>query len=242
MERQRDQEEPVTLSPQIVTMITAEHYTLQSAQAQEVSDINGQTSLFIGTVSGALIALALVGLISRLGMAFYVFSLVLFPSLVFMGIVTFERVIQSTYAAITYARGISRIRRLYLECAPELRPYFILPPHDDTDSVVRGVGIRVTWWQFFLITPAMVVVVTSVLVGSFADLLLAAFNLPLWSCASAGVVAFLISLGLLQLRHWGQFQRIERRIPALFPNERYRKEVADGLAHQTRRDTTSTRP
>jgi hypothetical protein len=35
------------------------------------------------------------------GTTFFVFSLVLFPSLVFMGVVIFERTIQSTYAVIT---------------------------------------------------------------------------------------------------------------------------------------------
>jgi hypothetical protein len=84
--------------------------------------------------------------------------------------------------------------------------------------------------------------VTSVLVGSFVGLLFAAFSLSLWSCASAGVVAFLVSVGLHHLRHWGQFQHVERRIPALFPNEQHRKAVADGLANQTRPDTTSTHP
>jgi hypothetical protein len=89
-----------TLTPQIVTIVTTEHYNLQSAQAQEIADINGRTTLFIGAISGALIALAFIGQLSHVGTAFFVFSLVLFPSLVCMGIVTFERTIQSTYASI----------------------------------------------------------------------------------------------------------------------------------------------
>jgi hypothetical protein len=200
-------------------MITTEHFTLQSAQGQEVSDINGRTGLFIGSVSGALVALALVGQLSRLGTAFYAFSLVLFPSLIFMGIVTFERVIQSTYVIITYARGINRIRHFYLEQAPQMQPYFILAPYDDVDSIVGSLGIRASWWQIFVITPGMIAVINSVLVGSFVGILLAALTLPLWVCVSAGVAAFLLSVTIQQLHHWRQFKRVEHGIPTLFPRE-----------------------
>ena len=76
MELQHNKQNSLELSPQIVTMMTTEHYTLQSAQAQEISDINGRMALFIGAVSSTLIALAFIGQISHLGSAFFVFSLV----------------------------------------------------------------------------------------------------------------------------------------------------------------------
>jgi hypothetical protein len=221
MERQHEQQAPLELTPQLVTIVTTEHYTLQSAQAQEVSDVNGRTSLYIGAVSGALIALAFVGQISRVGAAFFVFSLVLFPSLVFMGVVTFERVTQSTYAVITYARGVNRIRHLYLEYAPQLAPYFILSSHDDTESVTGSLGITPSRWQIYLITPGMIAVINSVLVGTFAGLLLSfVFALPLWVCVSVAVLTFVLSVALHQRYHWQYFKRTERLIPSLFPSER----------------------
>src|SRR5260370_27930363 len=115
------------LSPQVVSIMTTEHYNLQSGRAMTIADSNGRASLFLGTVSTSLVALAFVGGISRsganLGQAFYVFALVLFPSLFFLGLVTFERVLQSGTEDIVYARGINRIRHLYQEYAPEMRPY-----------------------------------------------------------------------------------------------------------------------
>jgi hypothetical protein len=222
MERQQEKQTPLELSPQIVTMMTTEHYTLQSAQAQEVSDINGRMSLFIGAVSSTLIALAFIGQISRLGTAFFVFSLVLFPSLFFMGLVTFERVIQSTYAVIVYARGINRIRHLYVEYAPQMQPYFILSSHDDSESVVSSLGVRVSWWQIFLIAPGILAVINSVIAGVFVGLLLyALFTLPLLACTSAGVVTFLVSVVILQRYHWKRFKQTEQ-IPVLFPSEERR--------------------
>jgi len=218
MELQQHKQNSLELSPQLVTMMTTEHYTLQAAQAQEISDINGRMSLFIGAVSSTLIALAFIGQISNLGTAFFVFSLVLFPSLWFMGLVTFERVIQNTYAVIVYARGINRIRHLYVEYAPQMQPYFILSSHDDTESVVGSVGLRASWWQIFVIAPGIIAVINSVILGVFVGLLLnVLFALSLLVCTSAGVVTFLVSVVILQRYHWKRFKQTEH-IPVLFPS------------------------
>src|SRR5256886_10502280 len=131
MEQPKNEQLPVELSPQLVTIMTTEHYNLQTGRAMTISEANGRSSLFVGAVSSGLIALTFVGQISHLGTAFFVFSLVVIPTLVFMGLITFVRVLQSGSADITLARGVNRIRHLYLEHAPQLRPYFMLSAHDD---------------------------------------------------------------------------------------------------------------
>jgi len=131
MERQQDEQTLSELPSYIITMMTTEHYNLQSGRSMTVSDVNGRAALFIGAVSTTLIALAFIGQVSQLGTAFFVFSLVLFPSLIFMGLVSFERVLQSGIEDIMYARGMNRIRHFYLEHAPQMQPYFVLSTHDD---------------------------------------------------------------------------------------------------------------
>jgi len=131
-------------------------------------------------------------------------------------------VIQSTYAVIVYARGINRIRHLYLEYAPQMQPYFILSSHDDSASVVGSVGVRVSWWQTFLIAPGILAVINSVIAGVFVGLLLSAFfTWPLLVCTSAGVVTFLLSVVILQRYHWQRFKQTEQ-MPVLFPSEERR--------------------
>ena len=220
MDHQQEQQHSLELTSQLVTMMTTEHYTLQSAQAQEVADINGRSTLFIGAVSSTLIALAFVGQISHLGTAFFVFSLVLFPSLFFMGLVTFEWVLQATNTIIIYERGINRIRHLYLEYAPQMQPYFILSSHDDADSVLGAVGIRRSPWQVLFAPPGMIAVINSVLVGVFVGLLLSglfSFSLPV--CTAAGVLTFLLSLGIHLRYYWAQVKRRERDLPVHFPSQ-----------------------
>jgi hypothetical protein len=199
-------------SPTLVSIMTTEYYTLQMGRAMTVADTNGRASLFLGAVSTSLIALAFVGGMSHssagLGQAFYVFGLVLLPSLLFLGLVTFERVLQSAIEDAVYARGSNRIRHLYVELAPEMRPYFILSIHDDEAAVMANMAMRWSWWQTFLTTAGTIAVLNSVLLGAFLGLLLAAlFGLPLGVCASVGGGAFLASVGThqwYQRRRWGQ--------------------------------------
>jgi hypothetical protein len=219
MEPQQQAPRPVELSSQVVAIITTEHYNLQSGRSMTISDANGRSSLFIGAVSSGLVALALVGQLSHLGTGFFVFSLVVLPTLFFMGLITFERTLQAGSADIVYARGISRIRHLYLEYAPQMQPYFILSSHDDRAETMAQETMRTSWWQVFLSTAGMIAVIDSVLAGSFVGLLLAVFSLPLWASASAGVAAFLASVAIMQVYQWGQWMRLGRNLPVLFPSQ-----------------------
>jgi hypothetical protein len=56
----------------------------------------------------------------KTGAAFYVFGLVRLPTLAFVGLVTFNRVLQSGIADLGYANRIARLRDYYLDCRPEL--------------------------------------------------------------------------------------------------------------------------
>src|SRR5437773_208446 len=112
--------------------LTTEHFTLQAARSATISDSASRASLFMSTVSTSLIALAFVGQMSQAGTAFNAFALVLFPSLFFLGLVTFQRVLQSAIADTVYAKGINRIRRFYIEIVPQTSKYYILSANDDS--------------------------------------------------------------------------------------------------------------
>jgi hypothetical protein len=125
MEQQNNEPLTVELSSQLVTIMTTEHYNLQTGRAMTISEANGRSSLFVGAVSSGLIALAFVGQLSHLGTAFYVFSLVILPTLLFMGLITFERVLQSGSTDIIYAHGINRMPR---RCSPtSSSPLMMIP-------------------------------------------------------------------------------------------------------------------
>lgn len=220
MEQQQNEHPAMELSSQLVTIMTTEHYNLRIALSMNTTEISGRSSLFVGTVSSALIALAFVGQVSHLGTAFFVFGLVVLAALIVMGLITFERVLESSNTQFMYARGITRIRHLYLEYAPQMRPYFILSAQDDVEGTLMDMGVmHSSGGQGFFSLAGMVAMITSVLVGSFVGLGLAAFSLPLTVTVSVGVVAFLMSVGLHQLYQWRNWLRLGRDLPARFPSQ-----------------------
>ena len=82
-------------SPMVVTVMTTEHFVLQTARSAGITETVGRAAIYLAAVSSGLIALAFVGQLSRLGAAFYVFGLVLLPTLAFVGVATFERAVRN---------------------------------------------------------------------------------------------------------------------------------------------------
>ena len=75
--------------------------------------------MFLGTVTGGLVALGLVATAAGVGAAFHAFGLILLPTLAFVGLVTFDRALQSGIEDFGYARRIARLRGYYFDHAPE---------------------------------------------------------------------------------------------------------------------------
>jgi hypothetical protein len=156
--------------PAAVTFATTEHFTLQGARATTIAESTGRATIFPGAVSGGQVALGLIATASRVGTAFYTFGLVLLPTLAFVGVVTFERVLQSGIEDLGYARRIALLRGYYFDEAPELTPYLMSVPEPQRLSVL---GLWAGHWQSFRTVAGMVAVITAVLAGSAAGLLAA---------------------------------------------------------------------
>ena len=75
--------------------MTTEHFILQGARAATTAESTGRATMFLGSVSAGLVALALIATATRIGTAFYTFGLILLSTLSFVGCVTFQRVLQS---------------------------------------------------------------------------------------------------------------------------------------------------
>ena len=211
---------------QVMQFMTTEHFTLQTARAVVNAEISARLQLYMTTLSSAIIALALVAQVSgALGRSFQAFALVLLPVVYFLGVVTLARLLQAAAEWRTYGQGMNRIRHWYLEVAPEMAPYFVLPATDDPWASLAAVGIRRrNAWQGMLATaPWVVVVVNSVLAGVVAGLLarLAGASGPL-PPALAGAAGFVVSLVVLGAYAQRVFRRDMDATPVAFtaPTER----------------------
>lgn len=214
------QTQPVEPNPQLLLQFfTTEHFTLQTARSGTISESNGRCSLYMSAVSGALIALAFIGQMSGLGEAFFVFGFVLLPSVLFVGWATFVRVLQLGLEDMVFARGINRIRHLYVELAPEAEKYFILSTHDDTASAsLRHLGLTLPWWQVFMTAAGMVEVINGVVAGVLAGMVAAELaGQGLLPSAAAGVIAFVVIVAAQHASMFRYWQTMERHSTELFP-------------------------
>jgi hypothetical protein len=171
------------------TFASTEHFNLQTARALTVSESNGRASIYLAALSSNLIALAFIGQMSRLDVAFYAFALILLPVLAFVETVTFLRLVQSRGHRI---RASDRARAQLLPAGSAgARAVSRRPP--------GGAGGAVPWsagaWQLTLTAAGMVAVVNSVVAAACAGLVLVAAGvhslaIPVAAGALVGAGAF----------------------------------------------------
>jgi hypothetical protein len=205
--------------PATVAFLTTEHFTLQGARASTTAESTGRATMFLGSVSGGLIALGLVATATRVGTAFYAFGLVLLPLLAFVGVVSFERTLQSGIEDYGYARRIARLRAYYFDQAPELLPYMLSVSATERLPVQ---GLPRSRWQGWRAIAGMVAVITATLAGSAAGLLVAvASNHSLAAALPAGAavgIAIVWTLIRRQNAVWTQASTAQLNIDTETPN------------------------
>ena len=191
--------------PAAVAFVTTEHLTLQGARAQTISESSGRASIFLVSVSGGLIALGLVATAAHIGTAFYVFALILLPTLAFVGLVTFNRTLQTGLEDVAYAQRIARLRRYYFDNAPELTPY-LLSVAAERRLEVQGLPRRRL--QGFLSVASVTAVVTSVLTGATTGLLAAVISKQSLAAAlAAGCVSTVGAMAAMMRYQYAAWER-----------------------------------
>jgi hypothetical protein len=204
----------------LLTALTTEHFTLQGARSQTVGESAARSSLYLGSVSSTLIAIGFVSQVSEGGEVFQLFALTVLPTLFFLGIFTFVRLVESSIEDMLYGRAINRIRHYYLDLAGEEARYFLMTGHDDAPGVLANMGLGTgSRWQLFFTTASAVAVVNSVVgAGAVGILIGVTLDLPLAVAALAGVAFLVASMVLMQ--RWDRARHIRgaERDEVLFPS------------------------
>jgi hypothetical protein len=193
----------------LLLALTTEHFTLQTARSATIAESNGRAILFLGTVSSSVVAIALVGQLSRFGAHFFAFALTLLPALVFLGIATYFRVLQNGLEDLHYARAINRIRKHYLGLDPTAPDLFVLSAGQRPSDAMHGaMNPR---WQSLFTTAGMIAFVVSLLAGVTSALALGGgLGLPLVASTAVGVgcgLATELALYRHQRARWAALSR-----------------------------------
>jgi hypothetical protein len=184
----------------LLSIVTTEHFTLQGARATAISDANGRTGFFLATLSAVTVSLAFVAQIGGgISDAFVLFAIILLPLLLFIGLATFERLLQLAIENIRCVVAINRLRHYYLEIAPELESHITLSPFDDMAGVLASLGsvrTRMRPWDLVISNAGIIGVVDALLAaivtGLIAWFLTKQLVVPFAAAALVGVVMVLI--------------------------------------------------
>ena len=204
-------------SPMMVTVMTTEHFVLQTARSAGITETVGRAAIYLAAVSSGLIALAFVGQLSRLGVAFYIFGLVLLPTLAFLGVATFERAVRNGVEDVQLAERIDRIRQFYFDAAPQVGRYLAPPGLDTPWAIARQAGVSSPAWYQFLTIAGALAVVNSVLIGGTFGLAVQAGTGTLAASAPVGVITGASALAGHFARQRATWRAAREPIPAPGP-------------------------
>lgn len=181
----------------LLTALTTEHFTLQTARAQTASESASRASLFVMALSSTLVALGFLGQGSEYDDTFEVFALIALPTVYLLGVFSFVRIVECSAEDFRYGVAINRIRHYYQEIAGDEARLFLLSGHDDGQGVFANAAVPAEGRKHFFTFATVVAVIDSVVAGSAVAIAFAHAQVPVGVCAVLGALVGLVSLTLL---------------------------------------------
>ena len=201
-------------------ILSTEHWSLLASRSLAWNESFSRAGMFLSTLAGAIVALALVAQASDFGTGFVGFALVLLPVVYFLGWATIVRLSQVNLENARWVQGMNRIRNAYLQLAPELEPYFVTSRYDDDAGVLESTIAHVgptPRYQPFVSAPGVVAVINSVVAGAMAGVAVMALDLGIaWSLVAGGIF-FLASIGFFVVWARGRVGQFLSGSAPLFP-------------------------
>ncbi|MGW1343590.1 hypothetical protein ACWCOV_21260 [Kribbella sp. NPDC002412] len=183
-------------------ILSTEHWSLLATRSLAWSESFSRASWFVTVVSAAVVALALVAQSTDFGVGFRVFALLIVPLLVVIGLATVIRLVQLNSEDVELVVGMNKLRRGYLDIAPELEHYFITGHGEDVAGIMRTYGsrrTRIPATQYLSSIALLVAVIVAALVGALAGLVADAFEAGLTVSVVIGIVAGVAALATIVL-------------------------------------------
>jgi hypothetical protein len=194
--------------PRALDILTTEHWSLLSTRTLGYQEMFGRATIFIGVLSGIIVALALLAQATRFGREILWVALLLMAVALFIGLATFVRSVEINFEDARWVAGMDLLRHAYLQMVPELEPFFITghEPHARQRALGYGSHQRPANLANSLTTTSSVVAaLNSVLAGALvADVgVLAGAGVAL--AASIGGGVSLVS-AVLHVRYASRFR------------------------------------
>ena len=181
-------------------ILSTEHWSLLASRSLAWNESFSRAGMFLTTLSGAIVALGLVGGATGFGEAFTLFALVILPVVLFIGVATYIRLGASNYHEALCVIGMNRIRAAYLELAPDLERFVVMSGHDDRRGIGITMGVQPGGGTLFWIaqivagTPTVIMILNAVIAGAIASIAAVRSSAAPSTVLLVGGVGFLIAL------------------------------------------------
>ncbi|HSP10817.1 MAG TPA: hypothetical protein VLU92_14645 [Candidatus Dormibacteraeota bacterium] len=185
-------------------ILATEHWSLLATRSLTYTESLGRVNMFLGILSGAVIALALVAQADRFGSAFIAVAIFMLTVVFFVGVATVRRLLMLNLDDYRWVVGMNRLRHAYLELHPELEPNFITSPYDDLPGALQTLGLGPasapslgTVFHGLVTMPGMVAVIVAAVGAAIAGLAATGFGAPESAVLLAGALAFAAVLAVM---------------------------------------------
>lgn len=200
-----------------VQILSTEHWSLLATRQLAWMEAFSRAGLLLTVLSASVVALALVAQTGS-DRDLTVFALVLLPVVLLLGVATFFRLGAINQEDERLLVGMNRLRRGYLDIAPDLEPYFVTGAHDDAAGLARTAGLDGTFrralpLQVLVSTPVVIGVLDGVIGGVLAGIVARGAGLSPGPAVAIGVLSGLLLVGLLmvlparQLSEWARTEQ-----------------------------------
>jgi hypothetical protein len=207
----------------LAQLLATEHWSLLATRSMSWNEAFSRTSMFLSTLSAAVVALALAGPAMAFGGAFPLFALIVLSVTLFLGIATYVRLIQVNNEDLYWVTGMNLLRGEYARLSPGIERSFVTGFSLDTEGMARSYGAfdvtsRPSFLHALVTTPSVVGVISSAIAGVISGLLAVQLGAGEMIAIVVGIGVFVaavaLALGYASRESSGYIARaIERRVP-----------------------------
>jgi hypothetical protein len=209
-------------------LLATEHWSLLATRSLSWNESFARASMFLTLLSGAVVALALVAQATSFGDGFVLFACLILPVVLFVGLATYVRLLEVNNEDLVWVAGMNRLRRAYLELAPDLARHFVTGATEDSAGIMRTYGTHEggSILHGFVTTPATIAFVDAMLAAVLAAILVVELSMPMIPAAVIGVVTFGVSFAGLFWYGYSS-QRMARLVTGRQPKAMHGTPVAE---------------
>ena len=205
-------------------ILSTEHWSLIAARALTYQESLGRVSMFLGVLSGAVIALALIAQVDLFGTTFIAVAIFMLAVVFFIGVATIRLLQMLNLDDYTWVVGMNRLRHAYLDLHPELEPYFTTSQYDDVVGSLKTLGLSPSSapllgsiFNGFITLPGMLGVSVSSVGAAIAGLAASGFGASSDVVLLAGVLGFAAVLSVVLYSGRRSYRRYGPSIEPRFP-------------------------